>query len=182
MAESDSTTGVEYRPIPGHPGYYATSDGRIFSTCIPGSRHRKQAPLSKARVMQGRYDRLGYHRVALSHRGKYKYHFVHRLVLLAFCGPCPANHECRHLDGDPSNNAIDNLAWGTPSENTADTWRHGRTPWGTRAWNAKLTDETVRAIRAAYGSDTEANLARRFGIAQSTLHGVATRKRWRHVV
>lgn len=48
------------------------------------------------------------------------------MVLRAFVGEPPAGHECRHLDGDRQNNALDNLAWGTRAENVADTIRHGR--------------------------------------------------------
>jgi hypothetical protein len=34
--------------------------------------------------------------------------------------------ECRHLDGNPTNNTPENLAWGTHAENCMDTVRHGR--------------------------------------------------------
>jgi hypothetical protein len=42
---------------------------------------------------------------------------VHALVLLAFVGPPPEKHECRHLNGNPSDNRLENLRWGTRSEN-----------------------------------------------------------------
>ncbi len=51
---------------------------------------------------------------------------VHRLVLEAFVGPCPPGMQCRHLDGNPANNRLENLAWGTHAENAADKIRHGR--------------------------------------------------------
>lgn len=50
---------------------------------------------------------------------------AHRLVLEAFVGPAPDGHECCHLDGDPKNNRIENLYWGTRSENTIDSVSHG---------------------------------------------------------
>lgn len=49
---------------------------------------------------------------------------VHRLVLEAFVGPRPDGMECRHLDGDPANNRLANLAWGSPVENASDRKRH----------------------------------------------------------
>ncbi len=49
---------------------------------------------------------------------------VHRLVLLAFKGR-PKNHrQVRHLDGDPNNNQLENLVWGTGKENWRDRKRH----------------------------------------------------------
>lgn len=42
---------------------------------------------------------------------------VHRLILETFVGPCPPDMECRHLDGNPSNNKLENLKWGTAHEN-----------------------------------------------------------------
>ncbi len=50
---------------------------------------------------------------------------VHRLVLSAFVGPCPDGMECCHDDGDPTNNAVSNLYWGTRSQNMRDRFRHG---------------------------------------------------------
>lgn len=53
----------------------------------------------------------------------------HALVLRAFVGPRPewAEH-IRHLDGDPTNNVLSNLRYGTPSENQLDSVRHGTHP------------------------------------------------------
>jgi hypothetical protein len=50
---------------------------------------------------------------------------IHRLVLQAFVGPCPAGQECCHGDGDPSNNVLSNLRWGTRSDNRRDSVGHG---------------------------------------------------------
>lgn len=51
---------------------------------------------------------------------------VHRLVLLAFVGPPATNSaEVCHIDGNPANNQLANLRWGSSSENKADQVRHG---------------------------------------------------------
>jgi hypothetical protein len=49
---------------------------------------------------------------------------VHRGVLLAFEGPCPPGHVCRHLDDNPANNKRTNLKWGTKKENAEDRVRN----------------------------------------------------------
>lgn len=53
---------------------------------------------------------------------------THTLVLNAFVGPPPAEHECCHENGDSSDNRLGNLYWGTKSENQLDRVRHGHHP------------------------------------------------------
>lgn len=59
-------------------------------------------------------------------RGKKTQRVVAPLVLEAFVGPRPRGTECCHWDGDPTNDALSNLRWGTSKENSADQMRHGR--------------------------------------------------------
>ena len=69
----------------------------------------------------------GYVQVGLTERGRRpEKRSIHSLVLESFVGPRPNGAVVRHLDGNPSNNAIENLQWGTPAENAEDTIRHGR--------------------------------------------------------
>jgi len=57
--------------------------------------------------------------------GNYYRHFsldfhhilVHRAVLLAWVGPCPKGCQCDHLNGDNTDNRLENLQWVTPREN-----------------------------------------------------------------
>lgn len=51
---------------------------------------------------------------------------VHTAVLLAFVGPKPPGCICLHGDGEPYNNNVSNLKWGTHKENSEDARRHGR--------------------------------------------------------
>lgn len=68
---------------------------------------------------------------------------MHRLLLLAFIGPCPEGMWCRHLDGNPKNNQLDNLCWGTIEENHQDRIRHGTNRPGEENFLSKLTNEQV---------------------------------------
>jgi hypothetical protein len=63
--------------------------------------------------------------VTLCSNGRQESWFVHQLVAAAFLGPRPDGLEVRHLDGDPLNNAVSNLAYGTRLENIQDKKRHG---------------------------------------------------------
>lgn len=117
MAEAET-----WKAVPGFEGHYEVSDlGRLASL-----KHGKR------RILKTPPVKRGYLQCRLSKDGKGYQSRVHILVLLAFRGPRSTDHQTRHLDGNASNNRLDNLAWGTPKENAADTARHGTHPvWGT---------------------------------------------------
>ena len=101
-----------WKPIPGYEGRYEVSD--------QGSVRNRVKKLAQATM------RSGHLTVHLNRQTQY----VHRLVLFAFVGALPANTqrmEARHLDGNPTNNKLTNLAWGTVVENRADRRRLGET-------------------------------------------------------
>lgn len=52
---------------------------------------------------------------------------VHILICETFYGPRPSTsrHEVRHLNGIRTDNRLENLRWGTVSENALDRVRHG---------------------------------------------------------
>lgn len=68
----------------------------------------------KLKPYQG--DKTGHLRVDLP-SGR---HYVHQLVTEAFIGPTPAGQEIRHLDNDATNNSLENLCYGTRSQNVLD--------------------------------------------------------------
>jgi len=73
------------------------------------------------------------------------------MVLETFRGKCPVGKECCHENGDPTDDRLANLYWGTHLENMRDAVRHGRlgdvTAKGSAHVNAKLTDTQVRQSR-----------------------------------
>lgn len=106
----------QYKEVPGYPGYYVTINGTMRNqhTKLKPSVHRK--------------GHL-YHvvRIALGSTTQQTRLYVHRAVMLAF-GP-PNAHKLpliRHLDGNPRNNRLSNLAWGTHAENARDREMHKR--------------------------------------------------------
>jgi hypothetical protein len=100
-----------WRPIPGFKGLYEASNlGRIRSP---------------RKILKQRLNNKGYPVVELSKNNHSRESLVHRQVIKAFRGdPLPGN-ECRHLNGIPTDNRIENLAWGSHSENAADQVAHG---------------------------------------------------------
>lgn len=56
---------------------------------------------------------------------------MHRLVARAFLGPTDLPL-VRHLNDDPSDNRLANLAYGTSSDNALDSVRNGTHAWATK--------------------------------------------------
>jgi len=115
----------QWRPIPGFAGYEASDLGRVRSWRWrpKASTPRTLSPLKNAR---------GYLFLRLRRDGEYHVRMIHQLVLAAFVGPPPDGLITRHLNGDPTDNALSNLKYGTHSENGLDRVAHGRNHWAER--------------------------------------------------
>lgn len=73
----------------------------------------------------------------------------------------------------------DHLFEGTHQDNRDDCEAKGRHNFGVRNGSAKLTDESVREIRQATGS--QESVAARFGVSQMTVCDVKRGRYWSHV-
>jgi len=103
--------------IPDYEGLYQISASGEISTT------RRQG--SSGGIRATHTDKQGYKRVTLTKEGKAKNYLVHTLVALSFLGERPEGAEVCHLDGDKDNNCVENLYYGTSSDNTKDSLQHG---------------------------------------------------------
>lgn len=115
-------------PVPGYEGLYEVSDrGQVRSFY---KRTQMKKPGGILALIRSSHTRA-YRGVTLCGGGKRRRWLVHVLVAAAFIGPKPEGTEIRHLDGNPHNNWVMNLAYGTHAENMQDVTGHGR-GWGVR--------------------------------------------------
>jgi hypothetical protein len=105
--------------------YEVSTHGRIRSTDRTVVRSDGQRRTYKGITLKPGRMPTGHLCVILSYPGQRWTARVHRLVAAAFLGPCPEGKEVRHLDGNPANNDLSNLAYGTRSENRLDRVVHG---------------------------------------------------------
>lgn len=178
--------GIEYRDIPSRPGKRVGSDGSTWFLCsgLGGMHPRSLAGCWLPWVQRITASRGG-HKLYLMVGSRGDTIRVHRLVLEAFVGECPAGYECRHLDDDGLNNRVDNLAWGLHVENVQDKIRNGGSlcvPRGEQCLWAKLTGDHIREIRSLHAQGVaNASLARRFGVDRGTIGRIVRRRTWKSI-
>jgi hypothetical protein len=71
-------------------------------------------------------------RISLYRNGKEKRRQIAQLMLEAFRGPCPPGQEVLHANDVVGDDRLENLRWGTRSENLQDMVRNGRNHWANK--------------------------------------------------
>ncbi len=79
----------------------------------------------RGRKMKLKLDRYGYLNVCLCNKNKKEHLRVHILVLENFTCVRPRGLEAAHIDGNKTNNSVENLRWVTHKENESHKIIHG---------------------------------------------------------
>ena len=143
--------------IPNHPNYHITKDGRLFSNKSGEWIERK------GQVYRG----------CPSFYFEGKWHRSSRLVAMVYI-PNPENkaYVC-HKDNNPCNNHIDNLYWGTPSENTQQCIRDGRGYIGDKNPRAKVKNIDREIIRRKFTLGSTINeLTKEYNLSRSAIRKI----------
>ena len=149
-----------WKPIKGYEDYEISSLGRVKSLARLTTTGNRSVPerIRKPNVMKG------YHCITLRKNKKIKVFRIHRLVIEHFGEKQPSEeYQVNHIDGDKSNNCVDNLEWVTPRENTLHAiktgLRHNPTEEtkkkmgeaSKRMWqNPEYRENQVRVAKAAW--------------------------------
>ncbi len=122
----------------------------------------------------------GYPAVGLWKDGDEHFWRINRLVLDAFVGPCPPNHQSNNINGRKDDNLVENLEWVTEEDLNA---RLSQPSLEGRGYLTKLQEWQVIAIRALYktGDWTQGKLAEIFGVHQSLISDTINWNSWRHL-
>lgn len=166
-----------WKPIPTSKGCYAASNlGRVRSIPAIGSR-RTGKVLSAQQESDGRY-RVSLHLPWIGKWGLKRF-LVHKLVMEAFKGKCPAGYEVNHKDGDHTNNVLNNLEYIPKRKNYDHAVQHRLYAHSEKRGASKLTTDSVRLIRK---SELAAKvLAEIYGVSATAISAVRKRKIWKYV-
>lgn len=162
-----------WKKIPKYKSYEVSNLGRVRSVSrwVGACASHKSCAYESFRLGKvlkpGRNTKFGHVTVSLGRRNSIN---VHRLVLLAFVGPCPKGKEVLHKNGIASDNRLVNLRYGTRSENNIDISKMGR---------RKLNEKKVKEIKKANPTEWNAlRLSKRFKVARSTIYQVWHGNNW----
>ena len=160
-----------WKDIPGYEGrYQASTEGRIRSVDrIVYSRSRTtRLPFArqlKGQILRpGKFCKTGHLSVVLGHKAKGSP--VHQLVMKTFVGEPQPGQEVRHKNGDPTDNRLANLEYGTRTENILDVYRLGK------AWRT-LTIDDVREIRKRIDAgERNVDIAKDYNVSDRAICGI----------
>ncbi|MFA4084234.1 NUMOD4 motif-containing HNH endonuclease [Mycobacteroides salmoniphilum] len=128
----DQSGHERWLPVVGLEGFVEVSDhgrlrslDRVIHLPASGAKSPHQR-IHRGKILAQTKHSAGYMYVTISGGGKLlRNRKVHHLVLEAFMGARPEGMECRHLNDIADDNHVENLRWGTRSENIEDRVNNG---------------------------------------------------------
>lgn len=176
--------GEIWKPVPDFPHYEVSNQGRVRSRLLQFSGRTSK----EWRIKAPGTVAFGYKYVILRKDGKSYNRKIHAMVLEAFVGARPTidgERACtRHLNGDPSDNRVENLAWGTMKENMADKKLHGteNRPRGEKVNGAVFTDAQVAEFKERMAAgEWYRDIANEIDKPISSIYGIGVGKSWNHI-
>lgn len=164
-----------WKDIPGYEGkYQASTEGRIRSLdrLVYGRNWYTQKLFLRkipGKILKpGKFCKAGHVSVVLGHKAAGTP--VHQLIMRTFVGPAPEGQEVRHKNGNPADNRLVNLEYGTRRENILDVFRQGK------AWRKLTVNDVIEIRKGLSEGKTGASLARNYGVST---HAISEIKRGR---
>lgn len=158
------------KDINNYLGYKITKNGDVYSFKKKGGNGRLS---KKGFLLCTTETKGGYLLVELHQNGISRKFTVHSLVLETFQCKRPSGMVARHLDGNPKNNNILNLRWGTLDQNIEDFMLHGKTI-GENNPNAKISNEVALRIIEIRNREhlSYAKIGKKFNVSSQCIYRI----------
>lgn len=165
----------EWRRLPDAPDYEISDLGRVRSW----KRTAKGDP--PPRIITPKMLNTYGHKFFESwdHR-KRKKHSIHRTVLTIFVCPPEEGQIVRHINGDPGDNRLANLQWGSWQDNSDDRVDHGNSCRGEENVRSKLTERDVELIGRLSEYMTSAQMAEVFRVSSAAIVAATSGRTWHY--
>jgi len=168
-----------WKDIPEYEGYYQVSNkgrikslGRIVPTKAGWSKFKEE------RILAPNPNRSNYFAISLWRNNLPKRFEIHRLVAKTFLPDFDSKLDVHHIDGDSTNNHLDNLMMISCAEHIPLHIAGEKSP------NATLTDDEVFRIKWMIMNSNKLNveIAKEFGVSPTTICSIANGRSWLHVI
>jgi predicted XRE-type DNA-binding protein len=156
-----------WKDVSGYEGIYQISSyGRIKSMARKvRARNGAMKPLIE-KIMTPLFTSQGYLNIVASRNQVRGTLVIHHLVASHFIGDRPHGLVIDHIDGNITNNRVDNLRYVTTKANLR------------KRKDVKLNYDCVEKIRNMIGNFSQKEIAGRFNVSQSLISKIATGKLW----
>ena len=162
-----------WKPLEEYKGIEVSSIGRVRKAA---NKRRKERILTEFPK-----DRDGYYRCSVQRLdGTWTSQPVHRLVAKAFISNVGNKTAVNHIDGNRTNNRVENLEWVTPKENVIHSFKYGaRKACKEVPRSTTLTDFQVSQIGTLRTLYTVKQISKLFNIEYQTLKNIIHKKKQR---
>lgn len=179
----------KWRRIPGWKHYEASNLGRVRSLDRVtgsgyGSTRTVRGRVLKPTIRTTRKRAEAWPSVALYEDGFQKRYAIGRLIAAAWLGLDLSDRKqlAYHVNGDPFDNCLDNIAVGTAQDVVDHQARRDAISHGEDRYNAVLSRDDVRTIIDLLAEGVwHKDIASQFGCHAGTIGRIARRETWRDV-
>lgn len=153
-----------------YPKYNIEKDGSIYS-------------YFSFKYLKTLIDSYGYVKIMLYNKKGSKQFFLHRLLAEHFLLKLSHHKDVNHIDGNKSNNNLQNLEWVTRSENNKHAYKLGlKCKKGEKHHSNKLKNKDILKIRKLLIKGIKQTIiAKEFNVDQSTISYIKRNKTWSHI-
>ena len=151
-----------WKDIKDYEGLYQISNYGNVKSLPKERRNRRGVYIQKEKLLSLTNTSTGYKKVELVKDGKRKGFKVHRLVAQAFIPNPDEKPQVNHIDGDKTNNYVDNLEWVTASENSIHAYNTGL--------NSNKKELNENEIVSMYmNGTTKEDIAKQYGVSNAVI-------------